>query len=384
MNPPIIIIGTGLAGYQFAREFRKLDSNTALQMITADDGSFYSKPQLSNAFAAKRTADMLVNATADAMAKQLNIDILTHTSVTQIDPIKQIIYCENKIYPYAKLILACGAGVIHPPLTGNAQKNILSVNNLTDYAHFRKQIEHKKRIVILGAGLIGSEFSNDLALAGFNVEVVAPAIAPLDLLIPATIGEKLKIALENLGVQFHLNCIANQINLLPDQTFSLELSNGKTLIADCVLSAIGLKPQISLAKTADISVNRGIVVNDFLETSQPNIYSLGDCAEVAGRVLPYITPILNCARALAQTIAGNPTAVNYPAMPITVKTPSYPIIICLPDKDCLGEWQEEITDDGIRALFYDKNKILKGFILTKALITERAQWVKNLGINITT
>lgn len=378
MNHPIIVIGTGLAGYQFSREFRKLDTTTPLKMITADEGYFYSKPQLSNAFAMQRTPEQLIHGSAETMSKQLNASILTKKHVTHIDPKNQVIYCQNEAHPFSKLIIACGAEVIHPPLQGTAHNQVLSVNHLTDYMHFCEHIKNKKRIVILGAGLISSEFSNDLSVAGFDVQVVAPAVAPLDLLIPISIGKLLQTALENIGVKFHLNCLANEVEQLPDQTIALHLSNHEKLIADCVISAIGLKPKIDLVKNTDIAVNRGIIVNRFLETNQLNIYALGDCAEVETYFLPYVAPLLNSARALAHTIAGNKTAVHYPAMPITVKTPAYPLIVCAPQKGCIGEWEMQQDGNNVCASFYDQNKQLRGFILTNQFITKRAELIKQI------
>jgi len=175
MQNPIIIIGAGLAGYQLAREFRKLDQTTPLTIVTADDGKYYSKPLLSTALTSGKTADMLPTATAEMMAQQLNATILTHHSVSAIDPVAKTITTQDnniKKISYSKLILACGADVIKPPIEGNAAKNILSINHLYHYAEFRDLLNNKKRIVIFGAGLIGSEFANDLSNAGYEVHVL--------------------------------------------------------------------------------------------------------------------------------------------------------------------------------------------------------------------
>jgi len=377
MKYPIIIIGSGLSGYQLAREFRKLDTKTPLHIITADTGDFYPKPQISNAFAKKHTPETLINHSADIMATQLNATVTTQSVVTKIDPVNKIIFCQDKFFPFSKLVLAWGAQAIKPPIMGTAAEDILSINHLHDYVHFRKQIVDKKRIAILGAGLIGCEFSNDLIHAGFDVHVIAPAKAPLDLLIPESIGKLLQNALEKCGIHFHLNCLAHRVDK-SDNQFILTLSNSEILETDLILSAIGLIPRIELAKEAHLRVNRGIVVNRFLQTSHPDIYALGDCAEVDGHVLPFITPILQTSRALALTLSGKETAVHYPAMPITVKTPAFPLVICPPPKNCQGDWNITIQNNSVRALFYDETKQLRGFILANEFISERAQWTKEI------
>ncbi len=375
---PIVIIGAGLAGYQLAREFRKLDDATPLTVVTADDGKYYSKPQLSTALTSGKTAETLPTATAEMMAQQLNMAIGTHAFVSAIDPVQKIIFLNDEKVTYSKLVLACGAEVIKPQLQGDAVNEILSVNHIYHYAEFRDLIKNKKRIAIFGAGLIGCEFANDLSNAGYEVHVIAPAKAPLDLLIPEKVGRLLQTALEHNGVHFHLECVANRIDKMENGDYCLELSNGNELEVEFVLSAIGLKPHTAIAASANIAVNRGIIVNRFLETSIPDIYALGDCAEVEGHVLPYITPLLNCSRALAKTLAGNRTAVEYPAMPVIVKTPAHPIVVCPPPKNKSGTWQIESTDNNVRALFHDDEKKLYGFVLTNNAVKERGELAKQI------
>lgn len=377
MVHPIVIIGTGLAGYQLAREYRKLDTTTPLTLITADDGRYYPKPQLSTALTSGKTSETLTTSNAEQMAAQLNATILTHAPVNRIDPEEKKVYLENRVIDYSYLVLACGADVIKAPIAGNAVNDILSINHIYHYAAFQELIKNKKTIAILGAGLIGCEFANDLSNAHYTVHVIAPVKAPLDLLVPEEIGTLLQKALEKNGVIFHLPSTATQFNK-SEQGYSLTLSDGQILTVDFLLSAIGLKPHIQLANSAGILCNRGIIVNRYLETSKAHIYALGDCAEVEGHVLPYITPILNCSRALAKTLAGQNTAVEYPAMPVMVKTPAHPIAVCPPPKGMEGTWRIEQHDQSARALFYNAENQLSGFVLTHDAVKERAALAKQL------
>jgi rubredoxin-NAD+ reductase len=378
MQNPIIIIGAGLAGYQLAREFRKLDTSTPLTIITADQGKFYSKPMLSTALTSSKTADMLSTATADQMAEQLSATILTNQSISAIYPSEKTVLINHKKMDYSRLVLALGADVIKPIVNGDGAQEILSVNHLYHYAEFRDLLKNKKHITILGAGLIGSEFANDLSNAGFEVHVVAPAKAPLDLLIPEEIGKLLQTALEYNGVHFHLGCVADKIDKIKNNFYRLTLSNEEIIETELVLSAIGLKPHIALAETAGIAVNRGIVVNRFLETNAPDVYALGDCAEVEGHVLPYITPLLNCSRALAKTLSGEKTATDYKGMPVVVKTPAHPIVVCPPPKNIKGEWKIEASNNNVRALFHDHENKLYGFVLTNEAVKERVILAKQI------
>lgn len=377
MKLPIIIIGTGLAGYQLAREFRRIDQKTPLTMITADEGEFYTKPQLSTALTQGKTHESLISASADAMSMQLNATIITKCPIQILDPKNNAVLINDEPLHYKYLVLACGADVIRAQLKGNGVRDVLSINHIYHYATFQDLIKNKKTIAILGAGLIGSEFANDLSNAGYKVHVIAPAVAPLDLLVPENIGKILQTALEANGVTFHLNCTAQRIDKIPNG-YSLELSNGNELEAEFVLSAIGLKPHTDLAEKAGIKTSRGILVDRNLETSAKNIFALGDCAEVEGHVLPYIAPILNCAKALAKTLAGELTPVLYPAMPVIVKTPAHPIAVCPPPKGMPGEWLVETKGEDTYALFYNQNKELAGFVLTNNAVKERVNYAKQL------
>lgn len=370
MNNPIIIIGTGLAGYQLAREFRKHDQQTDLLIITADEGVFYPKPQLSTALTNKKTAETLATSTAEKMSAQLNAIIRTRTRVTGIDINNKTIHAGDEKISYQKLILACGAQVVKPSLAGNAANDVLSINHLEDYAVFEKLIADKKSIVILGAGLIGCEFANDLSNNNYQVHVIDPTRSPLSALIPEKIGHLLQAALEKNGVHFHLGRIAQRIDKTEHQ-YQITLSDQTILSADTVISAIGLRPNITLAKQIGLATNRGIVVNRYLQTSHDDIFALGDCAEVEGHVLPYIAPILNAARALGKTLTGELTAVEYPAMPVIVKTPIHPIVVCPPPFGMQGQWSVDADAQNTKALFHNEENKLYGFVLTNEAVKER-------------
>ncbi|TCV80223.1 NAD(P)/FAD-dependent oxidoreductase [Sulfurirhabdus autotrophica] len=374
---PIIIVGTGLAGYTLAREWRKLDKETPLVMITSDNGSFYSKPMLSNAFASGKTPAALATQDVTQMQTQLNAEIRSHSTVDGIDASKHTVTVNGEMLAYSKLVLALGADTINPGLSGNAADKVFSVNDLADYARFREAIEGKKRVAILGAGLIGCEFANDLAGAGYAVEVIHLAAQPLDRLLPAEASQAVRQALEKLGVVWHFNKKAVTVDHT-DQGYRVTLSDGSIVEADVVLSAIGLRPRVAMAQAAGITINRGIVTNRLMETSAPDVYALGDCAEVAGHVLPFVLPLMQGARALAQTLSGNVVEVSYPAMPVAVKTPACTVSVCPPPFGAEGNWQVTCDDEGVCALFYGAENQLLGFALTGKATAQKGALGKQL------
>ncbi len=368
---PVVIIGSGLAGYTVAREFRKLDTVTPVVILSQDHGGFYSKPMLSNAFAQKKTADSLLMKDAAKMAAEVKIEVRANSSVTAIDPkLKQITVNGEKLN-YSQLVLALGADTIRLPLQGDGADAVLSVNDLDDYRRFREAIEGKKDIAILGAGLIGCEFANDLVGGGYKVQVIDLAPQLLGKLLPPESATYIQRKLEGEGVVFHLGTTTQQISRAEDK-LKLTLANGTNIMADVVLSAVGLKPRIALAAAAGIKTNRGIVVNSFLQTNFEDIYALGDCAEVEGHVLPFVMPIMIAARALAPMLTGKPTSVNYPAMPVAVKTPACPTVVCPPESTAQGAWKVEASIDGIKAIFHHTNGQLLGFALMGSATSEKA------------
>jgi len=377
VSAPVVIIGTGLAGYNLAREFRKLDPQTPLLLITADDGRSYSKPLLSTGFAANKDADSLGMATAGAMAEQLNAEIRTHTRVTRLDPAHRRVWIGNEPVPYRDLVLAWGAQTIRVPVEGDAADAVYPINDLHDYGRFRAAAAGKRRVLILGAGLIGCEFANDLLQGGHEVDLVAPSEQVMPGLLPLQAAEAVKRGLEGIGARFHLGATLERLQRSTDG-LQATLSDGSQRACDLVVSAVGLRPRTELAAEAGLEVKRGIVVDRLLKTSAEHVYALGDCAEVEGLSLLYVMPLMAGARALAKTLFGNPTFVSYGPMPVTVKTPACPVVVSMPAVGSAGSWSVEARGNDVKALYLGTCGELLGYALTGAAVQERLALNKQL------
>jgi rubredoxin-NAD+ reductase len=308
-------------------------------------------------------------------------------------------------------VLATGALPIRIPVAGDAAEQVLSVNSLADFTSFfevlksassrrisclksyennsvkgnENEASFSAKIVIMGAGLIGCEFANDLVNAGYQVSVVDPASRPLGALLPEAASELLRQSLQDLGVQWHfgttvlsVNKAVNQAAKEAESALQVTLANGETHYADVVLSAIGLRADTRLAVAAGLACERGIQVDAALQTSAPHVYALGDSAQYASAgntTLPYVMPIMNAARALAQTLNGHKTEVVFPIMPVAVKTPALPLMIAPPAMGSAGQW----TSPELNVWqFNNEQNVTTGFVLAGAQTSKRAEMVKLL------
>ncbi len=369
MNP-IVVLGSGLAGYTLVRELRKLNGDIPITLVTRDSGDYYSKPTLSNAFAQKKEAANLVLTSARAMAEQQKFTLLSNTEVRAIRRDDKQLDTTSGAIEYENLVLAIGADPIRIPLQGDAE--VFSVNDLSDYARFRDKLNGAKSVAIMGGGLIGCEFANDLALAGYKVSVIDPGPYPIASLLPEQAGRRLMEPLKDLGVTWHFGKAAERADAT-GQGYTLTLTDQSTVSADIVLSAVGLRPRTQLAKDAGLSVSRGISVDERLQSSDKSIFALGDCAEINGRTMPYVLPIMHAARALAKVLSGEVAKVTFPYMPVVVKTPAHPIAVLPVGRDAAGSWKVLEEGQGIKMGFFNPEGGMTGFALTGEYAKERSE-----------
>lgn len=393
MGAPLVIVGTGLAGWTLAREFRKLDPNTPIVLVSRDEGAFYSKPMLSNALAGGRSPASLVSTPAAAAAEAIQATVLAQREVVRIDTVARAVVLDDRVVPYRALVLALGADPIRLPLQGDASDRVFSVNDLVDYGRFHAALTTGAHVTLLGAGLIGCEFANDLAIAGYHVDVVDLAPLPLGRLVPERAGRAMQVALSAAGVSFHLGASVRAIHRdgarlvvelvvagsMQAGSMQAEPAEVRRLSTDLVLSAVGLRPRTALAAAAGLTVDGGIVVDSMLRTNALDVYALGDCAQVDGQVLPYVLPLMTGARALAKTLTGVPTAVAYPVMPVAVKTPALPLSVVPAPQGIDGEWSYLEPEGGLEGHFKDREGRLQGFVLGGAATARRAALVRAMG-----
>lgn len=369
----IVIIGAGIAAFSLVQSLRRLNSNHRITMITACNADQYYKPNLSQALSRNIALDKLIIAKANDWVTQYEVKLISNQYATAIDPDQKIVQLIDASIAYDKLIIATGAKPVD--ISGPTKSDIFHLNSLESYKQLRQQLVKTSETTIIGAGLVGCEFASDLAQTGYKTHLVYPQDEPLMKLFPRALCRYIKHALETAGVK----CTSNQkvVSVRKEQDYHcIQLSNGTEFNSSTVVNCAGLTPNINLARTARLRTNRGIIVDSFLQTSDPDIYAIGDCAEINGVLHQYIAPIIQSARVLASTIVGSPSAVSLGSYPVAVKIQQMPLIFTL--KGAVNDWITEEIGEGMIAKAINTHGRLVGYALAGKAQEQRAKFAAEL------
>lgn len=358
----VIIIGTGLAGQMVLRNLRQEGFKGEVLLLSSSSGDFYPKPILSQMFTQAKTLRSVVTATAEEIEVSLSCCIKKER-VVKIDPMLKSVYTEKHDYQYDYLVLAVGARC--SPMDVNGEK-IFRVNHLDDYVPFYENIHRDASLAIIGGGLIGVEYAYDLSKQCKAVTLYQRGPSLLNTMVPAVVGQYIERGLVKKGVEVVLNAKTELFN----RENGVYVESQPSKMVDCVLAAIGLIPEVSLAKEAGLSVSKAIDVNKYAQTSDPFIYALGDCASVCDIVKQFVPPIRACAKTIACHIVDKDYPVIYEAMPVTLKTPDIPVTFCY--KAVPESWSIHEDEKGIECLAYKDNALI-GFVLAGDYMLKRDQ-----------
>jgi rubredoxin---NAD+ reductase len=368
----VVIIGAGMAGWAVADGIRAREPERPIRMLTKDNGDYYIKPQLSNGFAKGLDVASLVREPGPSRAERLGVDLLPHLRALEIDLQRRRVITPRGGVPFSQLVLATGAMPRRVRFAGSAPPSLV-VNHLRDYRRLRDALDQNPgaRIAIVGAGLVGCEMAEDLRTGGFDVLLVEQTRQPLSRLLPAGLSADLAHSLAARGIELKLDVEVKKISAIGGRR-ELELGDGRKEHADVVVSALGIQPSTGLASTSGLKVANGIVVDETLRTSDPDIFALGDCIEFAGQTQPYVYALRAQSEVIADQIAGGDAVYRPQPAVVIVKTPSLPLTVSPPPPGRIGAWKRIESDGSATHYEYRSGDELLGFALSGAF-TQRAR-----------
>lgn len=303
-----VIIGNGMAGSRLAALLRERDPRCQLVIFGDEPGRAYNRILLSDVLAGKLDHDDIALAEPSGA-----IDLRTGVSVVEIDRANRMVIADDGSRTrYDKLILATGSRALVPPIAGLRRddgelvEGAVAFRTMGDCRQIIEQAGTAKRAVVLGGGLLGLEAARGLARRGLAVDVVHLGGHLMERQLDSEASQILINTLEELGVTIHLEASTKEI-VGTDRVESVRLENGTELPTDLLVVACGVRPETALAEQAGLQVERGVIVDDWMRTSDLRIYAIGDCAEHRGMVYGFVAPAWEQAQVVADVITGGAT-----------------------------------------------------------------------------
>jgi nitrite reductase (NADH) large subunit len=337
----LVIVGNGMAGVacleQILNHSRKFD----ITVFGDETHANYNRILLSSVLAGERSADEITINSLE-WYQQNKIGLRLGVRVVDVDPARRTIKGDDgSVTSYDKLLIATGSNAFLPPISGLDKENVFTFRNLDDTRAMLHAAAPGRKAVVIGGGLLGLEAARGLQVQGCEVTVVHLLETLMNMQLDMTGGEYVQQKMEELGVRVLTSRVTQR--LLGDKRVEgLEFANGELLEADLVVLAAGIRANAELGRKAGLKVNRGIIVNDYMETSDPRIFAVGECVEHNGQVYGLVAPLLEQGKVLAATITGNkgPTFTGW--------TPAAKLKVMGVDVFSAGEVQETADSHAVR------------------------------------
>ena len=344
----VVVVGNGMAGNRVVEDLLRRDPTVSITVFAAEDRPAYNRILLSDVLAGKR-------ARADIALAAVPLSVVQHlgTAVTSIDAAARTVTASDGTQTsYDALVLATGSVAVVPPVQGIAGPSgrllagVHVFRTLDDCDAIATEAGRARRAVVVGGGLLGLEAARGLMRHGLDVAIVHGTGHLMDQQLDPLGGAVLRRAVEKLGVEVHLGSFASAVTGNRRVT-GVRLADSRQVAGDLVVLACGVRPQVELARRAGLAVERGVLVDDSLRTSDPHIYALGECAQHRGSVYGLVAPAWEQADVLADVLTRTPS--TYAGSRLVARLKAMDLEVA-----AMGETGPDVQDeqDGLEVLQY--------------------------------
>ena len=299
----VVVVGSGVAGFTVAYELASGEGDFLVHLVGEEPHPYYPRPPLARVLAGQLTLDDLILYDPEWYERQ-GIQLHLGSSAVELDRREKIVaLADGTRLAYDALVLACGSRPAVPPIENAGLPGVFTLRTVDDALTIREEALARERAVVIGGGLLGLEVARALLDLDMKVEVVEIAETLLPRQLDPAAGKLLERLLSQQGLAFRTGVKVKRLRG-EERVSGVELENGEILPAELVLFSVGIAPETALARSAGLTCNRGVLVNDALQTDDPSIYACGDVAEHRGRVYGIIPAALDQARVVARRLRG--------------------------------------------------------------------------------
>jgi nitrite reductase (NADH) large subunit len=362
----LVVVGNGMAGMRTVEELLKLDpARYDIAVFGAEPHPNYDRIMLSSVLAGeKQVDDIVIN--PRAWYDENGIVLHAGDAVAAIDPKARTVTAASGLtVPYDRLLLATGSRPIVPPIPGLNLPGVCAFRDIADVDTMISAAETYKRAVVIGGGLLGLEAAWGLKRRGMEVAVVHLMPTLMERQLDEAAGKLLQRDLTERGIAFFTDGQTEEVTGT-DRVTGIKLADGREAPADLVVVAIGIRPDIALARAAGLEVNRGIVVGDNMATSDPDIFAVGECAEHRGAVVGLVAPIWDMAKVCAHHLAGGDELI-YAAQATATRLKITGIDVYSAGQLAAGEDEDEVVLRDARRRAYRKLVMRDGKVVGTVL-----------------
>lgn len=303
----LVMIGNGMAGIRTIEEIlERANDLYDITVIGKEPYPNYNRIMLSNILQNKMTVEETIMNPYE-WYEEHGIELITNDPVIEVDRANQSVTTANGIeVSYDKLIFATGSKAFVIPVPGSTLPSVIGWRTIDDTEQMMNIAKTKKKAIVIGGGLLGLECARGLLDQGMEVTVLHLAEWLMEMQLDRKAGNMLKADLEKQGMKFEMQANTTEI-LGEDDVEGVKLADGREIPADLVVMVVGIRPYTEVAKESGLDVNRGIVVNDVMQTSDSNVYAVGECAEHNGKVYGLVAPLYEQGKVLADHLTNKET-----------------------------------------------------------------------------